>query len=74
MDGKDTRIYIRTDETFKAMVEEFCTREGISVSDFIRTAAYEAMQGTEIRERVAAVRINIHKARRGKRGRTTHIK
>jgi len=64
MESKNTRIYIRTDETFKASLEEFCHKQDISVSDFLRLAAYEVMgKEKDIAERLMQARIDMHKER-----------
>jgi len=64
MENKRVQLNIRTDEVFKASVESFCQEQGISVSDFIRTAAYNAMQSKGIRKKVVQTRIDIHKAKK----------
>jgi antitoxin component of RelBE/YafQ-DinJ toxin-antitoxin module len=60
---KDIRIAIRIEGSFKEKVEAYCQQHGVTLSDFMRVAAMEAMKGKKIREKVVRYRIEEHKAR-----------
>ena len=62
---KDIRIAIRIEGSFKEKVEAYCQQHGVTLSDFMRVAAMEAMKGKKIREKVRRVKIDLHKAKRG---------
>ena len=63
MEAKRVQINIRADVHFKEMVEAYCQQHEITVSDFLRVAAMEAMRGKKIKERVRSVKIDLHKAK-----------
>jgi len=66
MESKTTRIDIRTDEKFKDNLMTFCDSQNISISDFLRMAALEAMNDEKnIRERVRKAKIEMHRAKKG---------
>lgn len=54
---KDTRFVIRTDGELKEKVTAYCEKHGITLSDFIRVAATDAMRIQKIRERIRGYQI-----------------